>query len=247
MILTVAAAALGWIVSGEWTLGLYLGGGVFLSWALTRELDPAHSLSAFVAAGLAFLTFLSPDTIQVAFIFWLLLLMRMINNITGKQLTLVDILATLGFTTFLAYSRESSLYFLIYLLALISLTLVGKRTKAIIASSVIASLLFIIQAVFLNSPTILSLNEVDYLTGSLLILTMLSVLLFWRLSKVDTLDDTGQAVDSSRLFYSQLLYCAAIILFLLSKALDTNDQLIHLAVISGIIFFHIRVTLLKTQ
>lgn len=193
------------------------------------------------------LTFLSPDTIQAILIFWLLLLLRMVNGITGKKLTLIDVFSTLGFTIFLSFTRENSLYLLLFVLAIISLITIGKRSKAVLISGSLASVLFIGQTVLMNRPSFISLNELDYVTGSLLALTLLSVLLFWRLSKVTAFDDKGEEVDSSRIFSSQLIYCITVILFTLSGSLTINDQIIYLAVVSGIIFYHLRVTLFTSN
>lgn len=43
----------GWLLGGFWGLGA--GITVFFVWAICRELDPDHDLSAFVAASLALL------------------------------------------------------------------------------------------------------------------------------------------------------------------------------------------------
>lgn len=193
------------------------------------------------------LTFLSPDTIQAILIFWLLLLLRMVNGITGKKLTLLDVLSTLGFTIFLSFTQENSLYLLLFILATISLRVIGKQSKTVLLSGSLASLLFIGQTVFLNPPASVTLNELDYVTGSLLVLTILSVPLFWRLSKMKIMDDKGQAADSSRIFSSQLIYSTTVILFTLSGSLTINDQLIYLAVVSGLIFYHLRVTLFTSN
>ncbi|SDB83914.1 hypothetical protein SAMN05421734_101364 [Pelagirhabdus alkalitolerans] len=239
--LTLMAAILGWIFTGEGVLGLYLGGGVFLSWALARELDPAHALSAFVVAILSFSTFLSTNPIQVTLIFWLLLLMRVVNRITGKKLTLVDVVSTLGFTVFLSFSRENSLYLLLFMVAIVSLVIIGERSMFVLISSSFTVILFLGQTIFMDSLSFISLGELDYLTGSLLILTFLSVPLFWKLSKANILDDLDKKVSSVRIFSSQLVYALAIILFTLYGSLTINDQLIHLAVILGIMLYHLSV------
>lgn len=174
-------------------------------------------------------------------------MMRMVNGITGQKLTILDVLSTLGFTVFLSYTQENSLYLLLFVLATISLRVIGKQSNTVLLSGSLASLLFIGQTVFLNQPGLITLNELDYVTGSLLVLTILSVPLFWRLSKMETMDDKDQAADSSRIFSSQLIYSTTVILFTLSGSLTINDQLIYLAVVSGLIFYHLRVTLFTSN
>lgn len=245
VLLATAGALSGWALTNDGLLGLYLGSGVFLSWALARETDPAHPNSAFVAAGLSFLTFLTPDSFQAVLIFWLLLLLRVVNGITGKKLTLIDLFTTFGFTVFLALTRENSLFLLIFVLAMVSLLRIGERPKAVMLSAVLAFVLFAWQSFTMNPIPFVSLNELDYLTGSLLVITLLSSLLFWRLSKVTCHDDMGEKASSSRIFYGQLLFCAMVVLFTLAGVLEVNDQLIYLAVVSGIIFYHLRLNFLS--
>ena len=51
VLLTLAASAVGWLVTGAFLSGLSIGVGVFLTWALAREIDPKHDYSALLAAG----------------------------------------------------------------------------------------------------------------------------------------------------------------------------------------------------
>ncbi|TVP89784.1 hypothetical protein [Alkalibacterium sp.] len=245
ILLTLSATALGWLFTDDGVVGLYLGGGVFLSWALSRELDPAHTLSAFKAAGLVFFTIFSPDSFQPVLVFWLLLLMRLINGITGKKLTLIDLLSTLAFTGFLSFTRENSLYLLIFVLTTVSLVTIGERSKSVLIVGGLALLLLAGQIVIMDSLNFVSLNEIDFLMGSLLALTLLSVPFFRQLSQTAIEDDKGETVDSIRVFSGQLLYSAAIILLTLTGSLTFNDQLIYLAVVSGILIHFVQVNLLK--
>lgn len=216
-----------------------------MSWALSRELDPAHTLSAFKAAGLAFFAIFSPDSFQAGLLFWLLLLIRLVNGITGKKLTIFDMLSTLGFTAFLSFTRENSLYLMVFVLATVCLIIIGKRSKTVMAGGSISLLLFLGQILFIDSIHFISLNDIDFLSGSLLVLTALSIFLFRQLSQVAIQDDQGQEADSERIFYGQLIFCAAIILFTFSSTLTFNDQVIFLAVVSGIIIHFVQVNLYK--
>ncbi|MGD2206818.1 MAG: hypothetical protein PVH17_08570, partial [Anaerolineae bacterium] len=76
--------------------GVGAGLAVFLAWALARELDPDHALSAFVAAGLMLigLFFLEPPNLLM--LFWLLLVLRIVNRTTGLPARPLDSLAVLG-------------------------------------------------------------------------------------------------------------------------------------------------------
>ena len=63
--------------------GIGAGLAVFLAWALGRELDPDHDLSAFVGAGLTVFGLLLTGLPSLLVLFWLLLALRVVNRSTG--------------------------------------------------------------------------------------------------------------------------------------------------------------------
>jgi hypothetical protein len=84
--------------------GVTAGFSVFLTWALSREIDPDHQLSAFVGLGLVLpgLWFLGSPNLLV--IFSLLILARIINRSTGQPAKFLDSLLILGLGTLLSFS-----------------------------------------------------------------------------------------------------------------------------------------------
>jgi hypothetical protein len=90
----------GWIESG--LQGIGVGLAVFIAWALCRELDPDHDLSAFVAAGLALGGLFLWDLPHFGVLFWLLLMVRIVNRTPGAPATVLDSLAVLGLGGWLA-------------------------------------------------------------------------------------------------------------------------------------------------
>ena len=89
--------------------GINAGLVVFLAWALGRELDPDHELSAFVGAGLSLaglLLFGSPALLALA---WMLLALRMVNRTTGLPAKIQDSLGILGLGLWLTW-QESWVY-----------------------------------------------------------------------------------------------------------------------------------------
>jgi hypothetical protein len=86
--------------------GISAGLAVFLAWALGRELDPDHDLSAFVAAGLALVGLLLFDLPNLMALFWILLLLRMVNRTTGLPARILDSLLILGFGSWLTWQRS---------------------------------------------------------------------------------------------------------------------------------------------
>jgi hypothetical protein len=85
--------------SGLFALGA--GASCFLGWALTRELDPDHPLTAFPAAiaSAAAVFFLGlPGFLQL---FLFLFLLRGITGITGREIQIGDTLIIIGHTVWL--------------------------------------------------------------------------------------------------------------------------------------------------
>jgi hypothetical protein len=87
--------------SSLWGIGA--GFVLFLTWALGRELDPDHDLSAFVGAGLVLIALLLFDTPSLLVVFWLLLLLRIVNRTAGLPARPLDSLAVLGLGAWLTW------------------------------------------------------------------------------------------------------------------------------------------------
>ena len=102
-LLAAAVAVTGGIVqlSGGMTLmesllwGIGAGLSLFLAWALTRELDPDHDLSAFVGAGLMLIGLLVSALPSLLALFWLLVVLRIVNRTVGLPARPLDLLGAL--------------------------------------------------------------------------------------------------------------------------------------------------------
>jgi hypothetical protein len=107
-LLVVAAGTVGqrlwglaWAGSLSWGIGA--GFSVFFAWALGRELDPDHDLSAFVAAGLMLIALLIFDLPSLLSLFWLLVALRIVNRTTGLPARIADSLLLLGLGGWLSW------------------------------------------------------------------------------------------------------------------------------------------------
>jgi hypothetical protein len=107
-LLVGAGGTLSRLLSGDgWGDALLWGAGaalaVFLAWALARETDPDHDLSAFVAAALALAGLFVLGLPTLLPLFWLLMLLRVVNRTTGVPARPLDSLAVLGVAGWLAW------------------------------------------------------------------------------------------------------------------------------------------------
>jgi len=238
---------IGGLATGEVMLGIHLGGGVFLTWALSRELDPAHDYSAFIAVAFSLFMVVYFEMIHFLIFLWLLLLMRAVNGITGKDLTLFDIYSILGFTVFLSLTNENSIYLLIFILAMAFIIRTREGTRMVWDAVALGFILFIIQSFFMNP---LSFNRIEFFNPLILLVIMLSAfspILFWFLSQVKIKDDMGNQADRSKVFASQLLYSITVLLFVFFGGMSFNDQIIYSSTIIGVTLHFIGSKFIETK
>lgn len=231
---SLIVVAAGWIMFEDFLSGISLGGGFFLTWVFSRELDPAHDYSAYLASVLSLSMLFDFESIGFLNALWLLLHMRAVNGITGKGLTLFDLLTLLGLTVFLSLNDENSIYLLLFVLAMILIRQTRVKTKATAIAGLLALLLFTIQSTLTGA---LSLNQIDYSNLFNLLMIMvpcLSLILFCFLSRIKTEDDKGNSVPRSKVFASQLFYNVAVLLFFFFSDMTFNDQVIYLSAIIGV-------------
>ncbi len=87
-------SGLPWIQSALW--GAQAALSVFLAWALCRELDPDHAMSAFVAFALALGGLCLWGLPSLAVLFWIILIVRVVNRTVGLPAGILDSLAVLA-------------------------------------------------------------------------------------------------------------------------------------------------------
>ena len=86
--------------------GIGAAAAVFFAWAISRELDPDHGSSAFVAAVIMIAAVLLVGEVpKMLPLIWLLISMRVINRTTGLPSKLLDSLAVLTFGAWLALAE----------------------------------------------------------------------------------------------------------------------------------------------
>lgn len=236
IISVLITSIIGWFFTSDVMSSLYMGGVVFITWALSREIDPPHPYAAFVAVGLTLINLYYIETIETThllILFWLILILRMTNGITGKELTVVDIIAVLGFTIILSLTYENIIFLFILLLVSTYLYKLGKQKKYILPMGILLIVLMIIQPIIINSTVLSFSNLKDPLSLFLVVSAGISIVLFKKISKHPCEDDQGKFASLDRIFSAQVLYCITIILLVMTKNLPIHDHIIHLSVLFG--------------
>jgi hypothetical protein len=96
---------------------------VFLAWALARELDPDHDLSAFVGALLVLPAVLLLGAPRFASVLLALLALRIVNRSVGPPARTLDTIAMLGLAGWVAWSGDWIGCFMLFLALLLDGTL----------------------------------------------------------------------------------------------------------------------------
>lgn len=227
-LITAFAAGSGllfWLLTGDVSSGLTAALAVFLTWALARELDPAHPYSAFFAAALTLFSLNRTGSLDGLLLFWLLLLLRWVNGTTGKRLSLMDMLALAGFTFFVSQSTANSLFLLFFLAALLAVPHRLPSRPYFLSALAAWGGLFIWQTLLNGLPvlTLLSLSTFEPLLALTTVVIAPSV--FWFICKVPTTCDQGNPLNLTKLYTSLLLFLAVLV-FLLFSGAEANTLIV---------------------
>ena len=87
--------------------GLSFGITFFLSWAITREIDPDNSISAFIGLIPLFIILFFWIETNIVILFWLLISLRIINRTTGLPARIFDSGMLFLFSVLMSYFYSS--------------------------------------------------------------------------------------------------------------------------------------------
>lgn len=247
IIVTVLVITVAWPLTGSIVSGIGFGGGFFMSWALARELDPVHDLSAFFAGGIYLLGVSVYDGIDFGVLFWVLLLLRLISGICGKTTTNLDMLSVLVLTVYLVYSRQNSLYLFLFTLALIFAYCRYGKDNRFGYSAIMAGVLSIIAMfLWLPGPGILFSFKFPFaLLAGFSLLALCTTHLMVLKNDQNLKDDLGVHLKIRWIRLSQLFYTIAALMLLLLEKLTGTTCLLLFAVMAGILAFRLFLELQK--
>ena len=239
ILLAIVVAIIGWLITGEVLLGMYIGGGSFFTWALARELDPKHEFSAFLCVAFSLLNLYYFKSFQLLEIFWIILLMRTVSGITGKAVTFFDIFSVLGMTVYLSISMKNAVYLIPFIIAMVFVKKLNEDGRMPLVASGIAAAAFTVEVIFFKYLSV-NLNvftrKFNILVFALIILSFFS----WHLiSKEKVKDDLGKIVQRSKVLLSQIVFSVAVLIIYISGEISINNLIIYLSAIAGVFIYWI--------
>lgn len=192
--------------------GIGAGFSVFLTWALARELDPAHDLSAFVGAGLATaaLPFFGLPTLMP--VFWLLVVLRVVNRTVGPPARPVDTLAVLCLGGWLTWQG----HWIAGLVTALALLLDGLLTDPLRYHLVLSGLAFagtVVLSVFRGEIAMASDPTMPVIASSVVMAGLFLAAVGTSREVCAVGDATGEPLDGRRVQASQLLALLTALLY----------------------------------
>ena len=192
--------------------GIGAGFVPFLTWALGRELDPDHDLSAFVGAGLVLIAFLLPDMPSLVLILWLLLVLRIVNRSVGLPAKPLDSLGVLGLGAWLAWQG----YWMVGLMTAVAFLLDGLLSQPLRYHLFVSGLAFVTTvaiAIFHGEMAMESGPTMPLVIASVVLVGLFTIVIATT-RKVEAVGDaTGKVLNPRRAQAAQVLALLTGLLF----------------------------------
>lgn len=237
LIIALISTILAMLMMGDILLGLKIGGTIFLTWVMSREADPKREYVAFLAVAIAILYIYFSNIFLVSFLelFFLVLLLRLINQSSGDQPTLLDAGIIFGLGAYLYYSSANPLYLMLYAIGLF-ISQVFKEYQLLnimIAAGAGFSLGYLIY---------LMSNDLTFISPLLSpILVIALVTIYAVISYLDhkkmVSDDKGKLINPVRIVRSQLFFAFSILLLTFFSKAYLGNMIVYLATITAIIIY----------
>jgi hypothetical protein len=216
--LIVAIAGAIWqMISGAALLdgvlwGIGAGFLLFLTWALSRELDPDHDLSAFVGTGLVFIAFLLPDMPSLLVILWLLLVLRIVNRTVGLPAKPWDSLGVLGLGAWLTWQG----YWMVGLMTAVAFLLDGLLSPPLrhqLFFSGLAIVITVMLSIFHGGMAMETGPTVPVVISSVMMAGLFTIVIATTREVEAVGDATGKALEPRRVQAAQFLALLTALLF----------------------------------
>jgi len=211
------SGAIGHLISGAalpdsilW--GISAGFLPFLTWALGRELDPDHDLSAFVGAGLVLFAFLLSATPSLLVIVWLLLVLRIVNRTVGLPAKPWDSLGVLGLGAWLTWQG----YWVAGLMTAVAFLLDGLLSPPLkyhLFASGLAMATTVVLAIFHGNTAMEAGPTMPVVLSSVAVAGLFLIVILTTRGTEAVGDATGKVLNARRVQAAQVLALLTVLLF----------------------------------
>ena len=196
------AAGTAWTYSVLW--GAQAGLSFFLAWALCRELDPDHDLSAFLAAGLCLTGLVLWGLPRLAAVFWMILVLRVVNRTMGLPAGILDSLGVFGLGIWLSLQGNWGYGVVTTVAFFLDSQLPGRAPRQLLFG--ILSVAGTLTAVIIGPAP--PWDAAPSLPGTMiaLVISILFVPLIWETHSVTSVgDQTGEPLEPHRVRAAQIV------------------------------------------
>ncbi len=227
------------LFTGEWAGSLGFAVGFFLTWALAREIDPLHDNSAFVAAAGFLILTMGGGVINLGMVFWVVLLLRGITKITGKTITLWDLLSLTGLGIYVTMGQENGIYGLIFMAAMVTVHHRYPKQGMIKGFIFLGGILSLWGIASYSLPVREAVFQMDFFRWILLLLGLVLGIFYGGKLRRDQgiRDDLGELMESRGIFLGYLFYLGMYVVLLTATDLSDGTLSLLFSVILGVTLY----------
>lgn len=227
--------------TGDWGTSLVFAVGFFLSWAIARELDPLHEYSAFVVGIFYLLMGFGFQSLALGVVFFVLLLLRIITQTTGKEPTALDLAGILGLSLYLILTQGNGIYGIIFIIPMIMGLRKNKKNRVFLIFLVLGILfsaggiiyygIFFRDSLFIESSGLLTI----------LVLGLVAGLVYEHFLKKDKgiQDDRGKPIGNRSIRRAQRFFLGTYTLLIVGGDLTIGTYYLFFAVILGLLSYRV--------
>lgn len=237
LIIAGITGIIGAFLSASPVIGVKMAVAIFLTWAFGREADPKREYAAFVGVPIAILYSFLSDAFMITFLelFFIILLLRIMNTTSGNQPTVLDAGIVLALAAYLYYSTGYPIFLLIYFIGLF-LSQAFKENKSLnilLGALAVGSggyTLYLLSSQARFSSPILS-------PFTLILLMILYVLSVYQDKDKKIYNDAGTLIDSDKIVISQMFFALVVLLLVFLSDPLIGNMIVYISSIAGAILY----------
>lgn len=228
---------------GDFITGLKIGGTIFLTWAMSRELDPKREYAAFVSLFFAaysfFLYFEVALDISLMEIFFFMLILRLISTTCGKEPTGFDAGTVFAIASYLSYNLNTPICLLLSLIG-IFISGVFKKSKkmhVVLIGLALGSVGYLLYRLFTQAQFKTPLFSFSSLA---VLLALYSLHTFFDFKKEKKIyDDANNTIAPIKILKSQWFFVVSILVLVLLSNLAVGNFILYVSSLGGTVLYGI--------